>query len=326
MEGAKELPAECNIKPLEKGFQCIHKHKFMGTKGSSAVSSSRKEIQGPILYHRGVTSSEPHNDGNPPEPEPAHVWCCQAWDELLRSHQAPGSQQAHVQNIQVGLFFVLNSVFLLPFPLRHLITESHKWAGVSTARVLLQEHNPAASSCCFPEQLTTSRRLWNKIKDPGYFSDTQTKKKSARFSFKQINLNQNNDMKLWEELTKGRRIIIQKVLKSHCCQFHNSSKTAYECFPTTSINTDIFSLLGCITNTTGFNFCCLLRLIQEKKCPQTQISVHWKQSFSCERQAGINCKQEKAELFPIPVSHVALNHCQLSKRSNPPFHLLAYIC
>lgn len=169
-EGAKQLPVECNIKPLEEAFQCIHKHKFMGTKGSSAVSS-RKEMQGTTpawhFSNRGVTwchsctNSEPHNDENVPEPGSCLVLPGLGWAPQVTP---PSSHAEHPR-----VCFVFNSVFLLPFPLRHLITERHKWAGVSTARVLLQEHNPAASSCCFPEQLTTSRRLWNKMKDPGYF-------------------------------------------------------------------------------------------------------------------------------------------------------------
>lgn len=101
---------------------------------------------------------------------------------FLRSHLAkapPSSREPTISCAEYPSDFVLFQilfVFLLPLPLRHLNTVRHKRAGLSTARVLLQEYNPAASSCCFPEQVTTSRRVWNKMKDPGYFFNTHTKK------------------------------------------------------------------------------------------------------------------------------------------------------
>lgn len=84
-------------------------------------------------------------------------------------------------------------------------------------------------------------------------------------------------------LKKGRKDYIEsfKLLgKKPFLPVPHSSKTAYECLTITSINSDIFSLLGYITNTVSFNFnCCLFILICEKKCPHIQISVHWKSSF-----------------------------------------------
>lgn len=207
-----------------------------------------------------------------------------------RSHQAkapPSSREPTTSCAEYPSDFVLFQmlfVFLLPFPLRHLNTVRHKWAGLSTACVLLQEHNPAASSCCFPEQVTTSRRVWNKMKDPGYFFNTH-KKRSVRFSLKQTNkqtkLNQINDMKLWEELTEKRKKDYTESFKllgkKPFLPVPHSSTTVYECFTITSINSDIFSLLGYIMNTVGFNFnCCLFIFIYGRRCPQIQISGHWK--------------------------------------------------
>lgn len=87
-------------------------------------------------------------------------------------------------------------------------------------------------------------------------------------------------------LKKGRKDYTEsfKLLgKKPILPVPHSSKTAYECWTITSINSDIFSLLAYIMNTVGFSLnCCLFILIYKKKCPQNLSAL--KVEFSCKRQ------------------------------------------
>lgn len=268
--------------PWKKNFS-VYINKLMGTKETFSWQllqrwvSSRKETQDTTLpWHRNTlhqccTSAAPaqrqdlaaqllmpvwnqQNEEHPPE-----TGRCLVLPGLGRAssgHKSipkPQGANSLMCRISKGFCFVSNALCLPPAPSSEA---SHSWAGLSTARVLLQEHNPAASSCCFPEQVTTSRRGWKKMKGPGYFFNTHTHtytEKTVRFSLnKQTKLNQNNYTKLWEELTEKREEDYTESFKllgkKPFLPVAHSSKTAYECFTITSLNSDIFSLLGCIMN------------------------------------------------------------------------------